>query len=323
MKKTLKAFTLIELIMVMAIMTILMAAIMQLMKPIRATYVDSTLYEAQRTTQSGIVKYITESVRYATDVGIYTPGVVYKEYNTSKRTTKTLTFTGDVEQAVINFKQRTGIKDDKLIRVITIDNKNPYTYGDKQLLGRLLVSRPATTSTGETKSTTLKNAATIGTGDGYARLALGPAYYGSHSFSINVVPDGETKKLDVDLPAVPAKYDPLTGSIIKPGKSAYKVNDHTYENNNAIKVVVSSITEAAIDKTGNTVEKSDIKNASSNPSLTYVATEGYIDCLNAGVNGGVLDSRFMKMTGTGATLKPNGTVTNGEMTYIVYAVSPF
>lgn len=71
MKKT-KGFTLIELIIVMAILTILMAAIMQMFKPIRETYVDATLYENQRTVQNGVIQYISESVRYATDMGIYT-----------------------------------------------------------------------------------------------------------------------------------------------------------------------------------------------------------------------------------------------------------
>ncbi|MBQ8780841.1 MAG: type II secretion system protein [Oscillospiraceae bacterium] len=331
MKKTLKAFTLIELIIVMAIMTILMAAIMQMMKPIRATYVDSTLYESQRTTQTGIVKYISESLRYATDVGIYTQGASNNEYDVSKRVTTSHSFssTADAEDAVLKFKAKTGITDDKLIRVITIDNKNDYTYGGKKFNGRLLISRPVTSSTGSTTSTNIKNADVIGTGEGYARLALGSAYYGLHSFSINVMPDGEMKELNVNLPYVPAvtSTDPVTGvvTIVTPAKSAYTVNDYVFTANNNLKIVVSSVTESAIDKTGNTVEKANIdnKDAVGNRHLTYVATDGYVDCLNAGIGGGVLDVNCVKMTGTGANKKPAGTSTNGEMTYIVYAVSPF
>lgn len=331
MKKTLKAFTLVELIIVMAIMSILMIAIMQLMKPIRATYVDSTLYETQRTTQSGIIKYISESIRYATDIGIYTQGASNNEYDVSKRVTTSHSFssTADAEDAILKFKAETGVTDDKLIRVITIDNKTNYTYGNKQFNGRLLVSRPVTSSTDNTTSTNIKNADVIGTGEGYARLALGSAYYGLHSFSINVIPDGELKELNVNLPAVAAvtQADPVTGAVtvVTPAKPAYTVNDHVYTANNNIKIVVSSVTQAAIDKTGNTVEKANIdnKNAAGNNPLTYVATDGYVDCLNAGVGGGVLDINCIKMTGTGAAKKPAGTVTNGEKTYIVYAVSPF
>ena len=338
MKKTFKAFTLIELIIFMAILTILMAAIMQMMKPIRATYVDSTLYEAQRSTQSGIVKYISESIRYATDVGIYTQGASNNEYDVSKRVTTSHAFSGDAEAAVIKFKKETGVTDDKLIRVITIDNKNEYTYGGKKFKGRLLVSRPVTTSTDNTTSTTIQNADIIGAGAGNSRLALGAAYYGSHSFSINVMPDGEMKELNVNLPYVPAvtstdpatgvtTTDPVTGAvtIVTPAKPAYTVNDYVFTANNNLKIVVSSVTEAAIDSTGNTVEKANIENkdAAGNKKFTYVSTDGYVDCLNAGVGGGVLDVNCVKMTGTGASKKPAGTSTDGEMTYIVYAVSPF
>ena len=72
MNKKFKGFTLIELIAVMAILVILMAAIMNMFKPIRETYVDATLYESQRTAQNGVVQYIAESVRYSHSLGLYT-----------------------------------------------------------------------------------------------------------------------------------------------------------------------------------------------------------------------------------------------------------
>ena len=71
MKKLLKGFTLIELIVVMAILSILVTGIMQMFKPIRETYIDSALTESRRNTQTGVVTYIAESLRFATDVGIY------------------------------------------------------------------------------------------------------------------------------------------------------------------------------------------------------------------------------------------------------------
>ena len=70
-RKILKGFTLIELIVTMAIMSILMAAIMQMFKPIRETFVESTMLENRRASQNGVITYITESVRFATDIGIY------------------------------------------------------------------------------------------------------------------------------------------------------------------------------------------------------------------------------------------------------------
>lgn len=150
--KRFKGFTLVELIIVMAIMTILMAALMQMMKPIRATYVDSTYYEAQRNTQNGIVQYITESVRYATNLGVYN---------------ETETGINNINDAIAEFKASTGVTDESKMNIITINNSTAYTYNNKSdLYGRLVRSKDVAAST--------------------SRLALGDAYYGGYTYSINV-----------------------------------------------------------------------------------------------------------------------------------------
>lgn len=158
-----KGFTLIELIIVMAILSILMLGIMQMMKPIRAVYVDSTYYEAQRNTQSGIVTYITESLRYATKAGIY------NEQDTS---------INNLSDAIAKFTADTGYvaSDDGDLNVITIDNKTIYKYNNSNSYGRILRSKSS---------------------DGtVSRLALGEAYYDKYTYSINVVPTGVTEKHD-------------------------------------------------------------------------------------------------------------------------------
>ena len=53
-KSQLKGFTLVELIVVMAIMAIFMVAVAMMWQPIRDVYVDSTLYETRRTAQYGV-----------------------------------------------------------------------------------------------------------------------------------------------------------------------------------------------------------------------------------------------------------------------------
>lgn len=173
--KKIKGFTLIELIIVMAIMTILMAAIMQMMKPIRSTYLDSTFYESQRNTQNGMVQYLTESLRYATNLGIY---------NQNAGAT-TLT------SAINDFKAATGITDESQIKIITIDNKTAYTYNNETCYGRIIKSKalvaPATSYT--------EDAAKAGTTQG--RLALGNAYYGPYNYSINVVLTGTELKVSI------------------------------------------------------------------------------------------------------------------------------
>lgn len=174
MKKT-KGFTLIELIIVMAVMSILMVGIMQLMKPIRSTFVDSTYYESERNTQSGIATYIAESVRYATNLGIYTEGK-----SNSGASASDLPSVSNVVDAITQFKTDTGITDDSKINVITIDNKTAYTYNNGKYHGRLVRTKAAP-ATGFTA-----NASKAGTTE--ARLALGDAYYGENTYSIGVTP---------------------------------------------------------------------------------------------------------------------------------------
>lgn len=155
--KKFKGFTLVELIIVMAVMSILMVGIMQMMSPIRDTYVDSTYYEAQRNTQNGIATYIGESLRYATNVGIYTEGV-----------------TGGVislSDALTNFETMSEVTDRSKYNIIVIDNKTAYNFNNAVCYGRILRSK-SVTATGCT-----------------TRLALGEAYYGKYTYSINLVPD--------------------------------------------------------------------------------------------------------------------------------------
>ncbi|MGN0601016.1 MAG: type II secretion system protein [Oscillospiraceae bacterium] len=161
MKKILKGFTLIELIIVMAVMSILMLGIMRMMDPIRTTYVDSTYYEAQRTTQNGIATYIGESLRYATKLGVYTG-----------------TSSSDLANAVSTFKSKSGYNasEDGDINFIVIDNKTEYVYRNEKVYGRVLRNKKGS----ETET----------------RMALGDAFYGPYNYSINLMATGISEKHD-------------------------------------------------------------------------------------------------------------------------------
>jgi len=181
--KKFKGFTLIELIIVMAILAILMAAIMQMFKPVRATYVDSTLYENQRTTQNGIVQYITESVRYASDLGLYTKtdigGGITKavdEFIAAYCTENSVNKTDAVTVAGY-----TNVEDyiKKNAEVIIIDNTaNMYSFGSGYHIGRILrrkLDGSAISADNEDPSKNKK-----------CRLALGSAYYGDADYTISI-----------------------------------------------------------------------------------------------------------------------------------------
>lgn len=185
MKKILKGFTLIELIIVMAIITILMSAVMNMFKPIRETFVDSTLYETQRTAQNGIIQYITESVRYSTDLGMYTMNQV-----------------GDIEGACAAFTdaylEAKGVKNTDpnystkrantlaavktQAEVIIIDQDEFYAFNGEACQGRVLRRKFVKDASGNVQQLT-GDAEDISTNE--CRLALGAAYYGDGEYSIS------------------------------------------------------------------------------------------------------------------------------------------
>ncbi|MCX4255705.1 MAG: prepilin-type N-terminal cleavage/methylation domain-containing protein [Oscillospiraceae bacterium] len=157
--KKLKGFTLVELIIVMFILTILMTAILQMFKPIRETYLDSTFYENQRTTQNGIITYINESIRYAVDMGIYEDTSMTNAINSFKTAYIAKYGTAPVNQSLI----------DDNVQVIVIDNSGSHTFNhNTSLQGRVLRKKS----------------------DGTTRVAMGEAYYGENNYDI-VLSDGK------------------------------------------------------------------------------------------------------------------------------------
>lgn len=270
MKNKLKGFTLVELIVVMVIMSILMAGIMQLFKPMRTVYVDATQYEAQRTAQNGVVTYITESVRFATDMGIYNQGVsnasaaadeLVKQYCINN----SITDASGNAIAPYNTTEVAAIKSEvkKYAEVIIIDNTNEHTYYSKKYTGRLLRRKLSATSPA---AVTAEPAMTTAAADTNWRIAMGEAYYGANTFSINLT------VADSDSDGV--SDDGMLGISVSSTKNG----------------------------------KRDVSNAGSETVVTPSVTRGSVLCRNlagAGANGvnktGVFD--VSKYSGSSATSK--------------------
>ncbi|MBQ5320106.1 MAG: type II secretion system protein [Oscillospiraceae bacterium] len=185
MKKILKGFTLIELIIVMAILVILMSAIMNMFKPIRETYVDATLYENQRTTQNGIIQYVTESVRFSRDMGIYNDTV----------TSVSGAITAFADEYIDTYAITDSTKADAVralieekVDFIVIDNTTK-TYDGEDCNGRVVRRKKGSTSISDDYETDPDE----------ARLALGAAYYGEETYSIGLMATPLTGTLTVTV----------------------------------------------------------------------------------------------------------------------------
>lgn len=257
MKKILKGFTLIELIIVMAILTVLMAAIMRMFKPIRDTYVDATLYESQRTAQSGIIQYISESLRYATDVGIYND-------------TSITNAVGDFADAYCK-KNPTANKTtiENNAEVIIIDNrKDQYNFNGKPCTGRVL--RRKASNIGSAPNEIVGTSSAAG-----CRMALGDAYYGNNDYAIKV-----SRPL-VILPHPVSTTDPQ-----EVAENNAENHSGSWSGDEGIKITVASTASYGYRQLQNNESFTDATNKF-NENLIH--TEGLVVCPNLSKVGGLFD----------------------------------
>lgn len=206
--KHLKGFTLIELVVVMAILVSLLTAILQLMEPVQEAYRDSTIYEQQRTVENGIISYIAESTRYAKAISIIDEGVGIDTNNDGSADIHPNNLTAAANY-FIN-KNNLEVSDYKNIEVIVIDRSTKFQYKGKDVQGRLVRMRGLGTTSLSVPSwgATVSEADLAGTSwnTKACYMAMGSDYYGDMSFNI-VLPNTWTDTLPVG--ALDGKADPV------------------------------------------------------------------------------------------------------------------
>lgn len=181
--KKLKGFTLVELIVVMAVLVSILTSILQLMEPVKEAYRDSTIYEQQRTVENSIISYIAESTRYAKAISIIDEGVSIDTDGDGSGDTNP----NNLNAAVNYFINKNGLKtaDYKDIEIIVIDRKTKFQYKGKDVQGRLVRMR-GVTGTVPSWGATVTEAELKGTNWTTKKcyMAMGPDYYGDMSYEI-------------------------------------------------------------------------------------------------------------------------------------------
>ena len=136
MKQKLKAFTLIELIVAIAVFGILMTGIVKMIEPLSSTATSAAVLNNQRTVENSIVTYIGENVRYANNLAIIEGGTADEAVN-KFISLKPANIDGyEIDYTVTANKNK--------IRVIAFDGKNKYKFkGNEttdpwQFYGRLI-----------------------------------------------------------------------------------------------------------------------------------------------------------------------------------------
>ncbi len=169
MKKKLKAFTLVEMIVVIAILGIIMSAIVKMFEPIGNVYTNSSVLSAQRAAEQGIASYIIENTRYAQSIGVY-----QKQSSADDAMNKFLA------NNPTDLQGNPLTKND--LEVICIINNHGYTLNNGSSLtytGRLVRKISGQPSCGESQPFNYD-------GSGSSYMAMGEAYYGSADYYIRI-----------------------------------------------------------------------------------------------------------------------------------------
>ena len=198
MKKNLKGFTLVELIIVMALMSILMLMVGLIMKPISQVFADTTAYTEDRYVMDGMAQYIDESLKYADKVWIH--------YDYDSQAV-------DGTWVETNLANYMGVaKED--IQVIAIINNNMGSAG--------FDAADFTNNSGNTQMGRIYKSAYVN-GARKVWLVGGEAFYGGGSYFVNL--EGE------DTDSIVGHYDPgdLRYTIYSLEPKVYEEN--TYDDN--------------------------------------------------------------------------------------------
>lgn len=172
MKNKLKAFTLIELIVTMAIFGIIMTAIIQMMQPINDVYSSTSVLSAQRAAEDGIAAYIAENVRYAHHIGIY-----------QDKTSESAAVSAFLSKNPTKLDGTTALTAADL-DVICINNTTSYhatsdLSAGTTFKGRLIRMNKGTTNWNESQPFTYDGTRSY--------MAMGDAYYGPADYYIRIV----------------------------------------------------------------------------------------------------------------------------------------
>ena len=177
MKKSVKAFTLVELIISIACLGIIMAGVVSMFQPISNVYSNTSVISSQRAAEYGIANYIACNVRYAQSIGIYedvsTPEAAVTAF-LGENPTKIYDLDGDGNADPLTESD---------LDVICIVNNKPYKTdsNSQNFYGRIVRRMDGKTACSLDQS----NFDYTGT-TGNSYMAMGAAYYGNADYYIRI-----------------------------------------------------------------------------------------------------------------------------------------
>lgn len=224
--KKLKAFTLIELIVVIAIFGIIMTGVVQMISPISTAATNAKVLNNQQTVETSMSGYLGESLRYANNLLIIEEGCTVDSITVNSAETAIDAF---FAYNPCNFSGRVFAKtadNEKLVNVIAFDGKNLYQpAGTGWYCGRLISSL-----SGRTGTLDFTQLAPDGSKNQY--VVFGDSFYGPADYYMEVSLDETSHVMDLTINSdyhysnSPSSAISNTGSTGKNGKSTYELRNY-------------------------------------------------------------------------------------------------
>lgn len=215
MKKKLKAFTLVELIVAIAVFGILMTGIVKMIEPMSNAATNASVLNNQRNVENAIVTYIGENLRYASNLAIIEGGTADEAVNKfiSLGPCDTKGYQIDYTSAI------NGPANKAKIKVLAFDTTNTYPYKNHDFTGRLISKVD-----GKSGSLDFSYASLNSSGSTNQYLVFGDDYYAQGDYFLKAcISDGSLYlSVDSDYFYTPTK-NKLSNSSSTPTRGTYEL----------------------------------------------------------------------------------------------------
>lgn len=272
MKKA-KGFTLVELIVAMAVFAILMAGIMQIAVPMSDAAASNKVINNQRIIENNIVTYLGETLRYATNL------VVIDDYDASLTPKQAIEEFAAMNPVKANgdgyFADPNNPTDAEMlkVRVICFDHKDEYTFNNTAFKGKgRLISSVKNRTDNNLQFTNIKQ-------DGTANLyeVFGNAYYDTADYTLSAQVDKGLLYLNVDSDYYynANRSGKFSNSSDNPVEAVYELRNATRSSGR----VIESIKRGTGATAGHTADHTAVADRTSSSRIYFVYTypEHYTD----------------------------------------------
>ncbi|MCM1578221.1 MAG: type II secretion system GspH family protein [Ruminococcus sp.] len=221
--RRLKAFTLIELIVVIAIFGIIMTGVVQMISPISSAATSAKVLNNQQTVENAMASYIGENLRYANNLLIVEKGckIGSASVNGPEGAIDAL-----FEYNPVNAMGRVFAKTEdnkKLVKVIAFEGETEYQYMNTSVKGK---GRLISSLDGRTGDLDFSQLASDGSKPQY--MVFGNDYYGPANYYINVSLDKTSHVMDLRLTST-YHYSNSASSQVSDSDNNSKNGKTTYE----------------------------------------------------------------------------------------------